>query len=83
MSSVLLHVRAYGKESNCGILLHSNISRQLENGALNANQGKILPGADIASPHFLDGNEACPIGPYIEQINPQRNLTQRTYLTNP
>jgi len=44
-----IDVGAYGKESDGGIFSHSNLSQQLlENGALNANQEKVLPGSNTS-----------------------------------
>lgn len=67
-------VGAYGKESDVGIFSHSNLSQQLENGALNENQEKVLPGSNIALPHFLVGDEAYPLKTYLMRPYPQKNL---------
>jgi len=69
-----IDVGAYGKESDGGIFSHSNLSQQLENGALNANQEKVLPGSNIALPHFLVGDEAYPLKTYLMRPYPQKNL---------
>lgn len=60
-----IDVGAYGKESDGEIFSHSNLSRQLENGALDVNQEKVLPGTDIALLHFLVGDEAYPLKIYL------------------
>lgn len=69
-----IDVGVYGKESDGGIFSHSNLSRQLENGALNANQEKVLPGTDITLPHFLVGDEANPLKTYLMYPYPQYAL---------
>lgn len=71
---IAIDVGAYGKESDGGIFSHSNLSRLLENGALNTNQEKVLPGTDTALPHFLVGDEAYPLKTYLMRPYPQRNL---------
>jgi hypothetical protein len=74
---------AYGKESDGGIFSHSNLSQQLENGALNANQEKVLPGSNIALPHFLVGDEAYPLKTYLMRPYHQKIWAQKKkYLTN-
>lgn len=79
---IAIDVGAYGKESDGGIFSHSNLSRQLENGALNANQEKVLPGTDIALPHFLVGDEAYPLYTYLMRPYPQRNLGPQEEIFN-
>lgn len=69
-----IDVGAYVKESDGGIFSHSNLSQQLENGALNTNQEKVLPGTDIVLPHFLVGDEVYPSKTYFMRPYPQKKL---------
>uniref|UniRef100_A0A1Y1M573 DDE Tnp4 domain-containing protein n=1 Tax=Photinus pyralis TaxID=7054 RepID=A0A1Y1M573_PHOPY len=71
---ICIDVGAYGKESDGGIFTNSNLSRQLENGALNTKLEKRLPGTDISLPHVVLGDEAYPLKTYLMRPYPQRNL---------
>jgi hypothetical protein len=71
---IAIDVGAYGKESDGGIFSNSNLSRQLDNRALNVRLEKVLPGTDIALPHVLVGDEAYPLKTYLMRPYPQRNL---------
>ena len=79
---ITIDVGAYGKESDGGIFSHSNLAKQMENGALNSNQEKVLPGTNIAMPHFLVGDEAYPLKTYLMRPYPQRNLSPQEDLFN-
>jgi hypothetical protein len=71
---IAIDVGAYGKESDGRIFSNSNLSRELDNGALNVRLEKVLPGTDIALPHVLVGDEAYPLKTYLMRPFPQRNL---------
>jgi hypothetical protein len=58
-------VGAYGKNSDGGILAHSNIGKSLENGSFNIPKDEFLPGTTISASYIILGDEAFPLKTYL------------------
>lgn len=71
---IAIDVGAFGKESDGGVFSNSNLSRQLENGALYADMCITLPGTNTIVPHVLVGDEAYPLKTYLMRPYPQRSV---------
>lgn len=71
---ICIDIGAYGKQSDSGIFGHSNLAKQLENGALKVNCETELPGTELRAPYVLVGDEGYPLKPFLMRPYPQRNL---------
>uniref|UniRef100_A0A8C5LRV2 DDE Tnp4 domain-containing protein n=1 Tax=Leptobrachium leishanense TaxID=445787 RepID=A0A8C5LRV2_9ANUR len=71
---IAVDVGAYGKESNGGIFSNSNLSWQLERGALGVHRHTALPGTGIMTPCVLLGDEAYPLKTYLMRPYPASRL---------
>lgn len=79
---IAIDVGAYGKNSDGGILVNSNLGKSLENDALNVPKSKTLPGTDVELPMVIVGDEAFPLKTYLMRPYPGRNLTNDKVIFN-
>lgn len=75
-------VGAYGSESDGGIFARSDLGKAIENGSIQFPANKLLPGSDIAFPHFLIGDEAFSLKPYIMRAYPGKKLNDQQRIFN-
>jgi len=71
---IAVDVGAYGKNSDGGILAHSNFGKSLENGSLNIPNDEILPNTNISAPYVILGDEAFPLKTYLMRPYPGKQL---------
>lgn len=71
---IAVDVGAYGKNSDGGILAHSNLGKLLENGLLNIPKDEFLPGTTISAPYVILGDEAFPLKTYLMRPYPRKQL---------
>jgi len=71
---IAVDVGAYGKNSDGGILAHSNLGKSLENGSLNIPKDEFLPGTTISAPYVILGDEAFPLKTYLMRPYPGKQL---------
>lgn len=71
---IAVDVDAYGKNSDGGILAHSNLGKSLENGSLHIPNSKFLPGTNNYVPYVILGDEAFPLKTYLMRPYPGKQL---------
>ncbi|KAE9543510.1 hypothetical protein AGLY_002310 [Aphis glycines] len=71
---IAVDVGAYGKNSDGGILAHSNLGKSLENGSLNIPSDAILPNTNNSAPYVILGDEAFPLKTYLMRPYPGKQL---------
>jgi len=72
---IAIDVEVYGKNSDGGILVNSNLGKSLDNNTLNVPKSKTLPGSNIELPMVIVGDEAFPLKTYLIKPYPGRGLT--------
>ncbi|XP_029340983.1 protein ALP1-like [Acyrthosiphon pisum] len=71
---IAVDVGSYGKNSDGGILSHSNLGKALENNLLNIPESKTLPGTNTKAPFVIVGDEAFPLNTYLLIPYPGKQL---------
>ena len=79
---ILVDVGAYGKNSDGGILINSNIGKSLENDTLNIPRVRTLPGTDTELPMVIVADEAFPLKTYLMRPYPGRDLSDDKKIYN-
>ncbi|XP_047115635.1 protein ALP1-like [Schistocerca piceifrons] len=79
---IAIDVGAYGKNSDGGILVNSNLGKSLENNTLSVPKSKTLPGTDVELPMVIVGDEAFPLKTYLMRPYPGTNLTNDKAIFN-
>lgn len=71
---IMVDVGAYGKNSDGGILAHSEMGKRFEEKTLNVPNDTLLPGTAIEAPYVIIGDEAFPLKPYFLRPYPEKHL---------
>lgn len=71
---IAVDVGAYGKNSDGGILAHSNLGKSLENDLLNIPNNEFLPITNNSAPYVILGDEAFPLKTYLMRPYPGKQL---------
>jgi len=71
---IAVDVGSYGKNSDGGILAHSNLGKALENNSLKIPESKTLPGTNTKAPFVIVGDEAFPLKTYLLRPYPGKQL---------
>lgn len=79
---IAVDVGAYGKNSDGGIFLNSNLGRALEHGQLNVPRSRTLPGTNIELPMVMVGDEAFPLKSFLMRPYPGKGLTDGKRIFN-
>ena len=72
---IAVDVGSYGKNSDGGILAHSNLGEALENGTFRLPPDEPLPGTSVSAPYVIVGDEAFPLKRYLMRPFPGPQLT--------
>jgi len=71
---IAVDVSSYGKNSDGGLLYHSNLGKALENNSFNIPESKTLPGTNTKVPFVIVGDEAFPLKTYLLRPYPGKQL---------
>ncbi|KAK7485168.1 hypothetical protein BaRGS_00023578 [Batillaria attramentaria] len=63
-----------GRAGDAGVFNNSTLKTALENNTLNIPAPKALPGTEIEVPHFIVGDDAFPLKPYLMKPYPFRTV---------
>ena len=72
---IAVDVGCYGKNSDGGILAHSNLGEVLQNGTFRLPPDEPLPGTSLSAPYVIVGDEAFPLKAYLMEPFPGPQLT--------
>lgn len=71
---IAVDIGAYGKNSDGGILSHSNMGKALEKNKMNIPSDRELPGTNEKLPYVIIGDEAFPLKNYLLRPYPSRQI---------
>lgn len=69
-----MDIGAYGKNSDGGILSHSNMGKALEKNKMNVPSDRELPGTNEKLPYVIIGDEAFPLKNYLLRPYPSPQI---------
>lgn len=79
---IAVDIGAYGRNSDGGIFMDSELGKALENGNMNIPTHQELPGTNVEAPHVIVGDAAFPLKPYLLRPYPGDNLTREKRIFN-
>lgn len=71
---IAVDVGAYSKNTDGGILAHSNLGKSLENGSLNIPNDEILPNTNNSTLYIILDDEAFSMKTYLMRPYPGKQL---------
>lgn len=71
---IIVDVGSFGKNSDGGILSHSEMGKALERKTFNVPPDENLPGTTIKAPYVIVGDEAFPLKTYLMRPYPGKQL---------
>lgn len=75
---IMIDVGAYGKDSDGGVLINTELHTHLESGIIQLPESKQLPDSEIKAPYVFLGDEAFPLRNYLLRPFPRRQLQDNT-----
>ena len=66
---IMVDIGSYGKNSDGGILSHSNFGRALANGRFELPPDQLLPDSTQLAPCVIVGDEAFPLKTYLMTLS--------------